>query len=81
MFTGVVTPQQRTGNIGIQQRFAGPGTVGPVGAGGDGGIAQTQPPAASPAQPQSGAPTGSQPGPQTATQNQPGTAPAASTGK
>lgn len=45
-------------------------------------MAQTQPPAPSPAQPQSGAPTGTQPGPQTATQNQTGTAaPTASTGK
>ncbi|KAF5302898.1 hypothetical protein FQA39_LY02078 [Lamprigera yunnana] len=78
----VVAPQPRPTNMGIQQaRFGGPtGPVGPT-SGGEGGMAQTQPPAPSPAQPQSGAPSGTQPGPQTATQNQPGTgAPAASTG-
>uniref|UniRef100_A0A1Y1MJM8 histone acetyltransferase n=1 Tax=Photinus pyralis TaxID=7054 RepID=A0A1Y1MJM8_PHOPY len=80
MQVGVVAPQPRNA-MGIQQtRFGGPaGPVGPA-SGGEGGMAQTQPPAPSPAQPQSGAPSGTQPGPQTATQNQPGTgAPAAST--
>lgn len=78
---GVVTPQQRSGGMGIQPRFVGPpGQVGPT-AGGEGGMAQTQPPAPSPAQPQSGAPSGSQPGPQAATQNQSGAPPAPSTGK
>lgn len=67
--------------MGIQAtRFVNPG--GPTGptTGGEGGIAQTQPPAPSPAQPQSGAPTPTQPGPQTATQNQTGSAPTPSTG-
>ncbi|KAK9738583.1 TAZ zinc finger [Popillia japonica] len=78
---GVVTPQQRSSGMGIQQpRFVGPpGQVGPN-PGGEGGMAQTQPPAPSPAQPQSGAPSGSQPGPQAATQNQPGAPPAPSSG-
>lgn len=68
--------------MNIQQtRFVSPG--GPVGptTGGEGGMAQTQPPAPSPAQPQSGAPSGTQPGPQTATQNQSGGPPAPTTGK
>lgn len=45
---------------------------------GEGGIAQTQPPAPSPAQPQSGAPSSSQPGPQAATQNPQGAPPPSS---
>ena len=68
----MITPQQRPGGLNIQQRFTTPpGQVGPT-AGGKGGIAQTQPPAPSPAQPQSGAPSSSQPVPQAAAQNQPG---------
>lgn len=76
---GNIATPQHLNRIGIQQRFGGPAGVGNQ-AVGEGGIAQTQPPAQSPAQPQSGAPSSSQPGPQAATQNPQG-APPPSSGK
>lgn len=102
LLTGIVTPQQKLSQLQANQcqsRFGGPGpgqapAVVGVPSGGEGGVAQTQPPAPSPAQPQSGAPAGTQPTPQQATQNTAGApgqqgqqqggapqAPAPSTGK